>query len=57
MVEHLSGKILVIEGKKADRSSFVSGLTKKGFRVLSVPSGNAALTKLEKEFVNHFARN
>lgn len=48
-MQHLSGKILVIEGKKADRSSFVSGLTKKGFRVLSVPSGNAALNKLEKE--------
>jgi len=45
----LTGKILVIEGKKADRTSFVGGLTKKGFRVLSVPSGNAALGKLEKE--------
>lgn len=49
MVEFLSGKILVIEGKKAERSSFVGGLTKKGFRVLSVPSGNVALGKLEKE--------
>jgi DNA-binding response OmpR family regulator len=45
----LSGKILVIEGKRAERSSFVGGLTKKGFRVISVPSGNAALNKLEKE--------
>ncbi len=49
MIGHLTGKILVIEGKKADRTSFVGGLTKKGFRVLSVPSGNAALGKLEKE--------
>lgn len=46
---YLSGKILVIEGKRAERSSFVGGLTKKGFRVTSVPSGNAALNKLEKE--------
>jgi len=45
----LSGKILVIEGKRAERTSFVGGLTKKGFRVISVPSGNAALNKLEKE--------
>ncbi len=45
----MSGKLLVIEGKKADRTSFVGGLIKKGFRVLSVPSGNAALGKLEKE--------
>ncbi len=45
----MSGKILVIEGKRAERSSFVGGLTKKGFRVISVPSGNAALNKLEKE--------
>ena len=46
---YLSGKILVIEGKRAERSSFVGGLTKKGFRVISVPSGNSALNKLEKE--------
>ncbi len=45
----MSGKILVIEGKRAERSSFVGGLTKKGFRVISVPSGNGALGKLEKE--------
>ncbi|MBW6472249.1 MAG: response regulator transcription factor [Anaerolineaceae bacterium] len=45
----MSGKILVIEGKRAERTSFVGGLTKKGFRVISVPSGNAALNKLDKE--------
>lgn len=45
----MSGKILVIEGKRAERTSFVGGLTKKGFRVISVPSGNGALNKLEKE--------
>ncbi len=39
----------MIEGKRAERSSFVGGLTKKGFRVISVPSGNAALNKLDKE--------
>lgn len=49
VVEDLSGKILVIEGKKAERTSFVGGLTKKGFQVVSVPSGNAALGKLDKE--------
>lgn len=45
----MSGKILVIEGKRAERTSFVGGLTKKGFRVISLPSGNAALNILEKE--------
>jgi DNA-binding response OmpR family regulator len=45
----LSSKILVIEGKKADRISFVGGLIKKGFRVISVPSGNVALSKLDVE--------
>jgi DNA-binding response OmpR family regulator len=39
----------VIEGKRAERSSFVGGLTKKGFSVISVPSGNAALSKLDNE--------
>lgn len=45
----MATKILVIEGKRAERASFVGGLTKKGFQVVSVPSGNAALSKLKTE--------
>jgi DNA-binding response OmpR family regulator len=39
-------KILVIEGKRADRPSFVAGLMRKGYQVESVPNGNAALARL-----------
>jgi DNA-binding response OmpR family regulator len=39
-------RILLIEGKKSDHPSFVTGLKKKGFQVDSVSSGSAALTKL-----------
>ncbi|PKO14882.1 MAG: hypothetical protein CVU39_12450 [Chloroflexi bacterium HGW-Chloroflexi-10] len=52
MVNFLVAKILVIEGKRAERASFVGGLAKKGFRVVSVPSGNAALARLERESPN-----
>ena len=45
----LAAKILVIEGKRAERSSFVGGLTKKSYQVVSVPSGNAASTRLTNE--------
>jgi DNA-binding response OmpR family regulator len=45
----VAAKILVIEGKRAERASFVGGLTKKGFQVVSVPSGNSALSRLKKE--------
>lgn len=45
----MAAKILVIEGKRAERSSFVGGLTKKSYQVVSVPSGNAASTRLTKE--------
>jgi len=45
----LAAKILVIEGKRAERASFVGGLTKKSYQVVSVPSGNAALSRLKKE--------
>jgi DNA-binding response OmpR family regulator len=38
--------ILLIEGKRADRPSFISGLTKKGFQVESVPNGSNALARL-----------
>jgi len=39
-------KILVIEGKRADRPSFVAGLMRKGYQVESVPNGSAAVTRL-----------
>ena len=47
----MAAKILVIEGKRAERASFVGGLAKKGFQVVSVPSGNAALSRLNKRFL------
>lgn len=42
----MSANILLIEGKRSDGPSFLAGLVKKGFRVDSVPSGNAALRHL-----------
>jgi len=39
-------KIMLIEGKRADRPSFFTGLTRKGFQVETVGSGSAALTDL-----------
>lgn len=36
-------QLLVIEGKRADRPSFVAGLLKKGFLVTSASSGSKAL--------------
>ncbi len=41
-------RILLIEGKRSDHPSFAAGLTKKGFQVESVFSGNAALTRLKE---------
>lgn len=40
------GKILLIEGKRADRPSFSFGLAKKGYTVETVPNGAAALAQL-----------
>ncbi len=40
--------ILLIEGKRSNYPSFFPGLTKKGFEVHSVSSGNAALAFLEQ---------
>ncbi len=40
-------KILLIEGKRTDRPSFIVGLTKKKYEVDSVLSGSAALTYLD----------
>lgn len=39
-------KILLVEGKRADRPSFVTGLTRKGYEVESVANGSEALARL-----------
>ena len=44
----MKAKLLLIEGKRADRPSFVAGLTRKGYQVESVPNGSAALARLEQ---------
>jgi DNA-binding response OmpR family regulator len=43
----MKAKILLIEGKRADRPSFVAGLNRKGYQVESVTNGNEALARLE----------
>jgi DNA-binding response OmpR family regulator len=48
----MKAKILLIEGKRAERASFMGGLTKKGFQVESVPNGTAALARLA-DFLPH----
>jgi DNA-binding response OmpR family regulator len=40
--------ILLVEGKRADRPSFMSGLSKKGYEVESVPNGATALKAIEQ---------
>jgi len=47
-----NSKILLIEGKRTDHPSFAAGLTKKGYLVESVPSGTAALSRLEASMPN-----
>jgi DNA-binding response OmpR family regulator len=42
----MKAKILLIEGKRADRPSFVAGLTRKGYQVESVANGAEALARL-----------
>lgn len=42
----MDARLLLIEGKRAERPSFLGGLTKKGFLVESVPNGAAALKSL-----------
>lgn len=45
-------KILLIEGKRADRPSFVTGLTRKGYQVEIVSNGSEALARLKDEMVD-----
>ncbi len=40
--------ILLIEGKRSDRTSFLAGLTKKKFQVETASSGSAALERMEE---------
>ncbi len=42
----MKAKILLIEGKRADRPSFVAGLTRKGFQVENAVNGSEALKRL-----------
>ena len=44
----MKARILLIEGKRSDHPSFAGGLTKKGFQVEGVFSGNAALARLRE---------
>ena len=43
----MKAKILLIEGKRSDRPSFVTGLTRKGYQVESVVNGSEALARLD----------
>ncbi len=43
----MKAKILLIEGKRADRPLFVAGLTRKGYQVESVANGSEAMARLE----------
>lgn len=41
----IKARILLIEGKRSERTHMVAGLTKKGYQVVSVASGSAALER------------
>src|SRR5512133_3223296 len=43
----MKAKILLIEGKRAARPSFVAGLARKGYQVESAANGSEALSRLE----------
>jgi DNA-binding response OmpR family regulator len=42
----MPGRILWIEGKRAEGPSFVAGMQKRGFELDTVPTGNAAIARL-----------
>jgi DNA-binding response OmpR family regulator len=44
----MKAKILLIEGKRADRPSFVAGLARKGYQVESAANGSEALARLKE---------
>ncbi len=43
----MSYQILLIEGRRVDRPSYMAGLNKKGFSVVSTPTGSSAVSKLK----------
>lgn len=45
----MKAKILLIESKRAEHASFVTGLIKKGFQVETAANGSAALARLAVE--------
>lgn len=45
----MKSKILLVEGKRTERASLVTGLIKKGFLVESVASGSAARQRLAED--------
>lgn len=51
-VKTAKAKILLVEGKRADRPSFAFGLDKKGYQVTTVPNGAAALDRLAEGYPN-----
>ena len=44
----MKAKILLVEGKKADQPSFLTGLTRKGYQVECVSNGSEALARLKE---------
>jgi len=46
---NLKARLLLIEGKRAERPSFSSGLKNKGFEVDSVPNGATAVSRLAEQ--------
>lgn len=44
----MKATILLVEGKRVDGLTYLSGLTRKGFQVDAVSNGSAALTYLER---------
>ena len=43
----MSYQVLLIEGKRVDRPSYMAGLNKKGFQVISTSTGSNAITELK----------
>lgn len=44
----MSYQILLVEGKRVDRPSYMAGLNKKGFSVVSTPTGSSAVATLKE---------
>ena len=44
----MSYQVLLVEGKRVDRPSYMAGLNKKGFQVISTPTGSSAVSELKQ---------